>query len=52
MRTRFIEWCDQTALQQILGLRMDQVQWLTNREVEKAPKPVLILRYLEESKVL
>ena len=47
--TRFVEWRDQTTLKQIVGSRMDRVQWLTNREVEKAPKPVLILRYTEES---
>lgn len=52
IRTRFIEWRDQTTLKQIVGSWMDGVQWLTNREAEKAPKPVLILRYLQESSVL
>ncbi|HQQ97214.1 MAG TPA: A/G-specific adenine glycosylase [Cyclobacteriaceae bacterium] len=52
LRTRFIEWNDPTTLKQIVGSGMKRVQWLTIRQAEKVPKPVLILRYLEETQIL
>ncbi len=52
IHARFIEWPDPKTLHCISGVGTAVTQWLARREVEKAPKPVLILRYLEETKVL
>jgi len=48
----FIEWPHPEKLHRISAANTSSTRWLTRREVEKLPKPVLILRYLEESKVI
>jgi A/G-specific adenine glycosylase len=52
IHARFIEWPDMDSIKKVSSILIHNVRWLTRQQLEKVPKPVLILRYLEETAVL